>query len=689
MKRGWLRRPAVVIAILAVAWAVAALLLVPELIRAAHAGRLGILASLMEGRDSAAVDRYLAKWSSVAKSLTFIFVTGLLALGVWKRLSARGRQSELPSPPRKVSFLEILALALWFGLATGAAEAYYVLGKVLILHELVPDFRPAGQHTLWMAPVGNAAVFVFVGCLLAPVLLLVERWSRKPGTAGRLLTGVFSFFAILALLMLPDRIQLWAAATLATGLAVAVVRSGVLAHYLHSPARSRKLLSLAAVPLGLYLIVAGGEYLRERRGVARLPDAIPGAPNVLLLVLDTQRAQSMGLYGYSRPTTPRLQDVATQAVVFDRAIASAPWTLPSHATMFTGRYNIELATGWFHGLDDKFLTLAEVLRDHGYRTGGFVANTGFCNDWYGLHQGFLHYRDEATGPGGILDATWLGRSLGGRIQSGFGDHSRMGRRRADLINREFLDWVDGIPGGRPFFAFLNYFDSHAPYRAPAPFGLRYAGKNSQYWFEGEQASVYSAEALRGLSDNYDGATAYVDSQVSLLMDALRQRGRLDNTVLVIVADHGESFGEHSWVGHGQSVYLPAIWVPLLIRYPGRVPGGLRIQAPVSPRDIPATVMDLVGIAQSAAFPGASLARHWKDGSAGVPADTILSEFGLAQSLVVGRYHLVSRGNGRMELFDIESDGAEANDLAETMKDNLRALRAALETMTSPPNPRRN
>ena len=208
----------------------------------------------------------------------------------------------------------------------------------------------------------------------------------------------------------------------------------------------------------------------------------------------------------------------------------------------------------------------------------------------------------------------------------------------------------------------------------------------------------SPQAVQAERDAYDGAIAYLDHQLGLLVDQLARRGVLENTLVIITADHGEQFGEHGLFGHINSLYLPLVHVPFLILFPSRVPAGIHVSQPVSLRDLPATIADLVGLRQNNAFPGRSLERSWRRGPESRPslAEPALSEItrceveqgwypiaaGDMQSLVVGRLHYIRRGDGREELYDIVSDARETEDLAERDDGRrvLPRLRAALRSM---------
>jgi arylsulfatase A-like enzyme len=235
------------------------------------------------------------------------------------------------------------------------------------------------------------------------------------------------------------------------------------------------LLGLALLPAGW---IAGVEGVKQWRETGRpLPPA--GAPNVLLIVLDTVRADHLSVYGYPRGTTPTLERLAARGIRFDEARAPAPWTLASHASFFTGRWPHELGVQWLTPWQGNFPTLAEYLGARGYATAGFVANAGYCSYETGLARGFTHYEDYVLArlgslrTAGLVDAAV--KTFGeltlpldqGRLHSPrdvVGDWFFSGeRKRAEQINRDFLDWfARRREPGRPVFVFLNYLDTHTP-----------------------------------------------------------------------------------------------------------------------------------------------------------------------------------------------------------------------------------
>ena len=242
-------------------------------------------------------------------------------------------------------------------------------------------------------------------------------------------------------------------------------------------------------------LVIGAKRLEQWREAGRpLPPA--DSPNVLLIVLDTVRADHLSLYGYYRPTSPSLERLAERGIRFDEARATSPWTLPSHASLFTGRWPSELGVKWMTPLPDRFPTLAEYLGARGYGTAGFVANNLYCSHDAGLDRGFTHYEDYVLDSGRLrpLRTALLVDGAGPRLpNSGCGwpgiwrlgpsvhGSNRCvrrlldtGRKDAGSINRDFLEWLSHRrEPRRPFFAFLNYFDAHSPYLPPAGTEFRF------------------------------------------------------------------------------------------------------------------------------------------------------------------------------------------------------------------------
>jgi arylsulfatase A-like enzyme len=392
-------------------------------------------------------------------------------------------------------------------------------------------------------------------------------------------------------------------------------------------------------------------------------------------------------------------------VRFDQARTAAAWTLPAHASMFTGRWPYEISTRPDRPLDDTYPTVAEFLRDHGYATAGFAANSYFCSLWYGLGRGFLHYEDVALTPLEIFRSSMIGRYLVRKLSPV--NRSRatayFERKDAATINREVLDWLSSRPDGRPFFAFLNYYDAHDPYLppddAPRHFGLIPRSSDDlatlRDWLKATKNELHprTVELAR---DGYDDCIAYLDDQIGRLFSELGRKGLLENTIVIVTADHGELMGENGDFGHGQSLHHQVANVPLLVVAPRRAPTGRIISAPVSLRDLPATIVDLVGLTHQSPFPGHSLAGYWSKPGAltADPEELLLTETAdelskvpvntrAARSLVQNNKLYIRKKDGREELYDLATDAAESHDIsgspeAQHLMDRFRRTMARID-----------
>ncbi|MFT5052757.1 MAG: choline-sulfatase [Chlamydiales bacterium] len=279
-------------------------------------------------------------------------------------------------------------------------------------------------------------------------------------------------------------------------------------------------------------------------------DSAPGPRNVLLVTLDTTRADHLGAYGMRAGVTPCLDQLAKEGVVFEQALTPVPITLPAHSSLLTGMYPP------FHGVHDNgtfYLpagcrTLAEVLSGQGFVTGAFVAAQVLARR-HGLYQGFDEYADVATAAGG-------GAGHGPEL-------------RGEQVVDRALDWLEGV-GGQRFFAWVHLFDPHKPYAAPAGFQERFA------------------------EDPYLAEIAYADSQVARLRQHLAAHDQLDDTLILVTSDHGEGCGEHGEVTHAVLAYQGTLHVPLIWRHPS-LTAGARLASPVSLVDVMPSVLELLGV----------------------------------------------------------------------------------------------
>jgi arylsulfatase A-like enzyme/Tfp pilus assembly protein PilF len=360
--------------------------------------------------------------------------------------------------------------------------------------------------------------------------------------------------------------------------------------------------------------------------------ALPAAaerPNVVLVSLDTTRADRMGFLGSTRGLTPQLDALARQGVVFERAFAQAPLTTVSHATILSGTYP------QFHRVNDFGVPLPasvpwlpDLLRSQGYRTAAFVGAL-VLDPRGGLAPGFDRGFDT-------YDA-------GFRIKRGREDrYATMERRGGEVVSRA-LGWL-AHPPPKPFFLWVHLYDAHDPYEAPAPFRSRFA------------------------KAPYDGEIAYVDAQVGRLIAGLQAAQVLDNTAVAVVADHGESLGEHGESTHGVFLYDPTIHVPLLIKRPGGKDGGRRMTSRVSAVDLAPTLLELAGVAVPSSMQGQSLLPLLSspapaDRPAYAETDYPRRAFGWSSLAAwrVDRFLYVKAP--RRELYDVAADPISARNLA--------------------------
>jgi arylsulfatase A-like enzyme len=624
-----------------------------------------------------------------------------------RRRRAEAEQSACPTPGPRLGPLSALAISLWFGLATGLSE----LGLTLVqkpLHDPSPGFFRMNRQIVWTIPTFNLALFGLVGLLLALTVKV------RPLRSVRLCAGTLGMLSIATLLLSCRRLHPLACLILASGLDYRVI-----VRIERDLSSFRRLVRWSLPPLaaGMITLVCcslGVQMLREREAIASLapvPANGPNAPNVLLVVLDTVRADRLSPYGYGRDTTPNLARLARKGIKFTQARSTASWTLPSHASMMTGRWPHQNSARLHGPLDESHPTLARFLADNGYATAGFVANTTYCGAETGLARGFAHYEDHDLSLMGIVRTSALGQRVlwkGLVTGSGWAGGRLLAEPHKDAsrIGGELLAWVDRRDR-RPFFAFLNFIDAHSPYVPPSGFERHFGVKPEtpadivtlDRWFTLDKQAL-PARDLQLASDAYDDCLAYLDEQLGRLFDGLDRRDLLENTLVVITADHGESFGEHGLFCHASSLYDPEIHVPLIAILPGGDHADAVVDAPVSLRDLPATITGLIGLGETSPFPGRSLARHW-DRAAPGEAEPTLAEIdgpptstpnlgrspairGPMKALVLGRDVYIRSGEGIEELYDLAADPAQSRNLidAPAVHPRLGTLRDTLDRLTS-------
>jgi len=377
-------------------------------------------------------------------------------------------------------------------------------------------------------------------------------------------------------------------------------------------------LVLLAVPL----------YLLFGRGPGRFRGAT-GDANVLLITIDTLRADHVGAYGYRPIKTPAIDALAGEGVLFENAITAAVMTLPSHATILTGLYppTHGIRDNGDYRLNPEVLTLAEVLKSRGLRTGAVVGSF-VLDSMFNLGQGFETYDDAL--PGNQLNEAFLAE------------------RPARAVTDAALRFLDGGKDAR-FFLWVHYFDPHHPYTAPSPFREQYARRG------------------------YDAEIAYVDVEIARLLAAITDRGLKSKTLIVLTADHGEGLNDHGEQSHGIFLYEEEIRVPLILSLPPHVPAGLRVRQTVRTVDIMPTILDLIRIDPLEAahtVQGRSLWPLMAEPDPAQPGEPAYSE-AMAPLLQYGWSPIFSIRDERWkyveaprpELYDLAADAKEKSNLA--------------------------
>ena len=629
--------------------------------------------------------------------------------------------------PLETSALTAWALSGWIGLACGLAEGLLQLAWRRIDHHFGDPDLWVNWHSPWLAPLSMAACCLGLGMVASLVRGIAPRATARLIPFGLIAIGTWSVLGVI------PGTHPWAIGFFVAAFSVRISR---LARYDSGGFRrfARASLPALAATWSLLFVTTGvvpvaSEWWWTRSG----PTPPAGAPNVLLVVLDTVRADNLSLHGYGRPTTPRLETWARRGVRFDQARSTSPYTLGTHASLFTGHWMSDTSARVNVPLDGQRVTLAEHLRGRGYATGGFVGNIFYGSAHYGLDRGFVRYHDipgditRRVTPREFLRSSEVGESLLTWVERRWRFLVPMQRLRlhADELNREALGWVDGVrQHGRPFFLFVNYFDAHSPYSlpgdAPQPYSRLTADRLEARMRRLERAeerhdkrptpdsaatiAELAPQVNSDLRDSYDDGITWIDRKLDELLRALERRGLLENTLVVVTADHGEMLGEHGVIGHGKSLHRQVVHVPLVIIDPRGMDGhrGRVVAQPVSVRDVPATILDLLGDPDEGRFPGRSLARYWgRDGQDVTEADgPVLSEMehlswrrhthrtpaasGPLWLLTEGRWSYHRQGHesgGTLEhLFDLVDDPGEERDLAPDPAHGatLEALRGRFE-----------
>lgn len=433
---------------------------------------------------------------------------------------------------------------------------------------------------------------------------------------------------------------------------------------------------------------------------ARLPPPSNGAgsnrPNIVLIALDTARADHFSSYGYSKPTTPNLDSLASQGVLFENAVASAPWTLPSFASVFTGLLPHQDRTNWETPLPQGISTLASILSSRGYQTGGFNANNSAGTARTGLAQGFDFYDDnDRSVRADFANIGWV-MAFWRLVYYPFFRADHLPRQDARALNQDVFHWLRARDS-RPAYLFVNYFDVHEPYDTIPEVGNRFGNArktlaqrisaevhNLTLEIEVPRTQAEQAALIAG----YDSGLAYADRQIGILLQRLKSSPEWSNTYVIVFGDHGQAFGSHRHYGHGWGLNWELLHVPLIVAGPG-IPPGRRVKDLVGLQQIFSTVLDLSGGAGNAPE-RRSLRCYWTFApSTCDPAPMVISELigweptlgGSTSSIsaVTPDRHFIRDAAGTLQLYDIAADAGEEANLAGSPehRDELAALQRRL------------
>jgi len=391
-------------------------------------------------------------------------------------------------------------------------------------------------------------------------------------------------------------------------------------------------------------------------------------PNVILIVLDTLRADHLSAYGYQRQTSPELDAFAAKADRFSRCIASGSWSLPSHASMLTGKPAFQHGAHRIRdrigavvdlALHDDETTLAEIFSQEGYATGAIVANTGIVTSGYGFHQGFDTFEGHRV-PGVEL-------------------------------NPIVLDWVAGH-AEEPFFLLVNYMDTHRYYntaKRSGDLGLKVGADDpvSSLLLATLENRVPSPELIEALTNHYDTAIGNVDYALGQLFDVLKEWGLFDDTIIVVTSDHGELLGEHALAEHGRDVYQESLHVPLVVKGPGHRAGRV-VDDLVGLSDIPSLILDHLPHDRFGAYtklfpdrPGNHpiIAQNCYSFPILMANPAWGSRFQNIRTAIYEWPHkvIITSGGAEAEVYNLQLDPDESDDLAAMQSELIVRLRAQL------------
>lgn len=574
----------------------------------------------------------------------------------------RGAPSD--SPARRLR--DVVVISVFLGLFAGVGEG---LIDLTIRHFHIPAI-------LYVTVGANVAIFLILGLFFGML-----GWGLKPRVASFLV--LFVLFWILLHGWQSEftrdahfgRNLAWLLGLIGSAV-VAVLLSFWMLNYEQYlvPILARTLpWTLSATALSLLAISLFGPGTQRKALASQVPRR--GSPNVVLIIVDTLRADHLSSYRYHRLTSPNIDQMANSGALFETAIAASSWTLPSHSSMLTGLYPAQHGVqGLWDQLGTNIPTIAEALSRAGYRTAAFSASPLFTRQ-QGLGRGFTDFGDFFYSPlGALYQEHYASRILIDLNRKGV--IRTFGWPSALEVNLSVSNWLDGTD--RPFFLVLNYFEVHEPEMVPRKWPGRFARNESRQGRTTLQTVLAGSQDVLQVQrqiDEYDDAVSYVDSCVRGLTDDLARRGLMNNTLVILTADHGEGLGEHGLFSHGTALYYSTIHVPLIFYWPAHIPAGLRVTQPISTKDLPATILDLLGVS-AAQMPGGSLAVFWAGETPSQwpsPLSQLLRDknnyarsfdnLDEIESIVSPKFQLIVDRRDDPSLYDWRIDPQELNDLS--------------------------
>jgi arylsulfatase A-like enzyme len=396
------------------------------------------------------------------------------------------------------------------------------------------------------------------------------------------------------------------------------------------------------------------------------PERRAPAKNLIIVLVDTLRADKLRPYNpRSRVVAESFERLAREGALFENAATQENWTKPSVATLLTGLYPSSHNTKTDSAvLPAEAETIAEMLRDAGFATAGFIAN-GYVSERFGFGQGWGHYRNYVR---------------------------EERANKAEFIARDVLEWLDRRDANQRFFLYVHAIDPHVPYSPPVDFIRRYDAGEYSGPVRAARTALLLEDIKTGRFDPsprdrarlealYDGEVTYNDERIAAIFDSLEERHLLDDTLVVFTSDHGEEFFDHGSVGHGHSLFRELLHVPLVIRLPGRIPAGLRIGEDVGLVDVVPTALELLGLPIPPVAQGRPLGALLSGRSFDAPRGALSEFLDTQRAVTSGRYKLILRGTAPA-LYDLASDPHEQHDVAGTHPIALRHMRSLLGALVA-------